>query len=83
MKDLNLLVWITQLGFSVITPLGLFTFLGVWLRNQQGWGDWIVVAAVLLGAVFAACGLHGALETMKRMSARKREDAPVSFNDHE
>ena len=32
MKDLNLIVWLTQLGMSVAVPLAGFVLLAVWLR---------------------------------------------------
>ena len=33
MKDLGLLVWLTQLGLSVAFPLAGFVLLGLWLRR--------------------------------------------------
>ena len=34
MKELNLLVWLTQLGISVAGPLAGFILLAVWLRQR-------------------------------------------------
>ena len=36
MKDLSLLVWLTQLGLSVAVPLAGFILLAVWLRSRFG-----------------------------------------------
>lgn len=85
MKDINLLVWLTQLGISVVAPLGGFVWLAVWLRSRFDLGAWIVIAGVLLGVVCAADGLRVSLRAMERMSEKKHEDTPppVSFNDHE
>ena len=44
MKDLSLLIWLTQLGFSVAFPLAGFILLGVWLHDRFGWGQWVIWA---------------------------------------
>ena len=36
MKDLNLLVFLTQLGFTVAFPLAGFVLLAIWLRDRFG-----------------------------------------------
>lgn len=82
MKDLSMLVWLTQLGLSVAVPLGGFVWLAVWLRRQFGWGVWVMIVGVVLGLVFAIDGLRHTLRTMDRMSG-SRKDPPVSFNDHD
>ena len=84
MKDMNLLIWITQLGVSVAVPLGGFILLAVWLRNRLDWGNWVVIVGLVLGIVCAAEGLWSSLRAMKRMARKeKEEEPPVSFNDHE
>ena len=57
MKNLSLLVWLTQLGLSVALPLGGFVLLAVWLRQRFNWGVWVIVAGVLLGVICAVDGL--------------------------
>ena len=42
MKNLNLIVWLTQLGLSTALPLAGFILLAVWLRSRFGWGDWVI-----------------------------------------
>lgn len=84
MKNMNLLIWITQLGISVAVPLGGFILLAVWLRNRFDWGNWVVIAGLVLGVVCAAEGLWSSLRAMKRMAQKdEEEEPPVSFNDHE
>ena len=85
MKDLNLLVWLTQLGLSVAVPLGGFILLAVWLQQQFDLGKWVIIAGVLLGLLCAAEGLVSSLKAMKRMSRDKKDEVPppVSFNDHD
>ena len=84
MKDLSLLVWLTQLGFSVAFPLAGFILLAVWLRDSQGWGSWVLWAGILLGLICAFQGLRSSIKSMELLSRRKKDDPPppASFNDH-
>ncbi len=84
MKDLSLLVWLSQLGLSVAVPLAGFILLGVWLRDRFSWGNWVVILGVILGIIFALDGLRYSLKAMKQLIRQKKEDTPpVSFNEHE
>lgn len=83
MKDLTLLVWLTQLGMSVAVPLALFVMLGVWLHNDLGWGSWTVWTGLIIGLSCAITGFRDSLKAMDRMSQNKKKDPPpVSFNEH-
>ena len=84
LKELSLLVWLTQLGLSVAFPLAGFILGAVWLRNTFDLGVWIVFAGVFLGMY---CAIHGFVQSMKILSEmhnkKKKKDAPaVFFNDH-
>ena len=84
MKNINLLVFITQLGLSVVVPLGGFILLAVWLKQRFEWGGWVVVVGVLVGIACAAEGLRSTLKVMSAMGKDKKEvQPPVAFNDHE
>lgn len=85
MKDINLLIWLTQLGISVAAPLGGFIWLGIWLRQRFDLGVWVVLAGIFLGIVCAVDGMRASLKAMERMSKDKNDEAPppVSFNNHE
>ena len=85
MKDLPLLVWLTQLGLSVAAPLAGFVLLAVWLRNRWGWSDWVIWAGIALGAVLAIDGLRHSLKQMSRLSKDRKDPQPppVSFNEHD
>jgi hypothetical protein len=85
MKNVNLLIWLTQLGISVAAPLGGFIWLGVWLRQRFDLGVWVVLAGIFLGVVCAVDGMRVSLKAMERMAKDKKdtEPPPVSFNDHE
>ena len=84
MKDLTLIVWLTQLGMSTALPLGGFVLLGVWLRNQFGMGQWVIWAGVVVGVICAINGFRDSLKAMSRIAGKKKkEDPPISFNDHD
>ena len=84
MKNVNLLIWLTQLGISVAAPLGGFRWLSIWLRQQFDLGIWVVLTGIFVGIVCAVDGLRVSLKAMERMSDNKTEEPPpVSFNDHE
>ena len=79
MKNISLLLWLTQLGLSVAVPLGGFILLGLWLHNSCGWGSWTVWTGIILGAYCAS------LKNLQRMAGgdKPEQEPPVSFNDHE
>lgn len=84
MKNLSLLVWLSQLGLSVALPLAGFVLLGVWLHNQFQWGAWVIIVCTVIGLITAADGLWTSLKAMDRMAGKEDNDAPgVSYNDHE
>ena len=84
MKDVNLLIWLTQLGISIVAPLGGFIWLAVWLRQRFELGVWVVLLGIFVGVVCAIDGLRVSLKAMERMSKDKKDDTPpVSFNNHE
>lgn len=85
MKDIGLLVWLTQLGLSVALPPAGFILLAVWLRDRFGWGDWVLWVGIVLGLICAADGLRSSLKAMSRMTKDKqqKDPPPVFYNDHE
>lgn len=84
MKDLSLIVWLTQLGLSVAMPIAGFVLLAVWLRQRFSLGVWVVIVGVVLGLVCSVQGLRSSLKTMERIVKDKKEEKPpVSYNDHD
>lgn len=84
MKDLTLIVWLTQLGMSVAVPMAGFVLLAIWLRNQLQWGQWVIYVGIVLGLICALEGLLSSLKAMDRISRKSKDESPppVSFNDH-
>ena len=74
MKNVGLLVWLTQLGLSVAVPPAVFILLAVW----------VLIVGICVGIICAVDGLRVSLKAMERMSRDKKEEKPpLSFNDHD
>lgn len=85
MKLLNLLLWVTQFGVSILFPLCFFLLLAVWLQNKFGLGMWIIIVCGILGllttiSTVRSC-LHSLLKAAEEVSPKK--DSPIAFNDHD
>lgn len=84
MKDISLLVWLTQLGLSVALPPAVCILLARWLQDSYGWGEWVLWVGIVFGALLALDGLLVSLRTLLRLTKPKEKDEPpVSFNDHD
>lgn len=86
MKELRMLVWITQLGFSVAFPLAGFVLAALWLQDRYSLGSWVLFLGLLLGLAGAVDGFRTSLKAMKLMAGDPKKDddpPPVSFNDHQ
>lgn len=85
MKDVTLIVWLTQLGLSVSLPMCGFVLLAVWLKNQFSWGNWVIFVGIGFGLICAIEGFLSALKAMSRISKGPKSESPppVSFNEHE
>lgn len=77
MKELRLLIWLTQLGLSAAMPLAGFLLPGIWLHRNWGWGQWSVWAGLGLGFYFAVKGFRDSLKVMEQMAAQ-----PQDAHDH-
>lgn len=84
MKVLRSLVWVTQLGLSIVTPLVVFVLLAVWLHNRFSWGNWVIWVGVVLGILGTVGALQSSLRTLSRMDDDKNDhNQSCSFNDHD
>ena len=89
MKNLSLLIWLSQLGISVAVPLAGFVLLAVWLQSRFDLGAWVIWTGVALGVglgvICAIDGLRTSLKAMDRLANHKAdpEPPPVAFNDHD
>ena len=79
-QSLKQLVWLSQLGLSLIAPPILCLLLGVWLADLFCFGGWFVLLLLLFGlGGSVANGL-----AFYRMTQKKAEKDPKQkfFNDH-
>lgn len=84
MKDLSLLVWLSQLGLSVAIPPAVLIWLAVFLRNRFGFGQWIIWVGIALGLYCAAVGFISAMRAISLLTKdKKQKEETVSFNDHD
>ena len=84
MKNLSLLVWLTQLALSVVMPLVGLIVLGVWLNSQFSLGVWVIIVCAILGVIFAIDGLRYSLRLMDRQAKQEtKETQIISYNDHD
>ena len=88
MKELNMLMWITQLGMGVAMPLVGFIWLGIWLKNRFSLGAWCVILFCVIGLITAFDVLKVTLKTMERLDKsknknKKKEITGISFNDYD
>lgn len=82
MKNLSMLVWLSQLGLSVALPPAVLIMLAVWLRDRMGLGSWVIWLGVVIGIICAIDGLRSSLKAMQTMAGGKN-DSPVAFNEHD
>ena len=68
MKNLSLIVWLTQLGGSVAFPLAGFVLGAVWLRQRFDLGVWVLIAGIVLGMAGAVDGFRVSLKAMERLA---------------
>lgn len=84
MKILNLLLWVTQFGFSILFPMCFFLMLAVWLQTKFGLGMWIIVVFGILGLLTTVSTVKSCLHSLLKAAeeASDRKEVPIAFNDH-
>lgn len=85
MKELNLLIWLTQLGISVAVPPALCILGAVWLRNRFGLGLWVLILGIAVGFCLAIDAFRTSLKVIEQTSrpaAKDSEPNDISSNEH-
>lgn len=83
MKDFSFLkdlVWITELGLSVASPLVVFIVGAVWLRDAFSLPAWVIAVGAALGLLGAVGGLVTNLRRMAKSG--KKDEEKTQFNEH-
>ncbi len=82
-KDLKMLVWLTQLGLSAAIPMAGLILLALWLKQRFQLGAWVIFVGCGLGLVCAIDGFRNSMKAMEALEKKKDGEKPVSFNDHD
>ena len=82
---LSLLLWVTQLGLSLLFPLCFFLILAVRLHQRYELGTWIVLLLGLVGFLTSVSTARSCIRSLRKAAekASDQQDPPASFNDHE
>ena len=84
MKILELILWVTQFGLSVMLPPCFFLFLAHWLQTAHGWGMWTSWAGGVLGLLISVSTARANWKSMKKAAGLDSgKEPPVSFNGHD
>ena len=81
-KLLRAAVWLTQLGVSILAPPVLLLLLAVWLQERYGWGNWVLIAAIISGILSSFCSMLAFYRVFVKKN-RKPDERPPAFNGHE
>ena len=79
-KALENIVWLTQLGLSMLLPLVALMAGSWWLVEHRGWPAWIYIPAILIGI---ACGASTLLRFGRMMQKKETKNNRTGFNSHE
>ena len=84
MKILNLLLWGTQFGVSLLFPLCFFLWLAYWLQGKFGLGIWIYAVLGFIGFMTSVSTAKACVQSMLKAAeeASDRKEVPIAFNDH-
>lgn len=74
------IAWLSQLGFSLITPLLLSLLICSWLTRHTAVGLWIYFPAFFLG--LGGSGMTGWKLYQHIQKKQKPHDQYISFRDH-
>lgn len=78
-KNLSLLVWVTQFGLSVTVPLCGALLIGSWLD----FGPWALAACGLVGLLTSVSTACSCVKAMRKETKQDQEQPCVAFNEHE
>lgn len=88
MKFLSLLMWVGQLGFSMLFPLCFFLICANWLQTRFGLGLWVTVVLGILGFLTSVSTTRSCIQALLKEARKasgddKKSPPPTAFNDHD
>jgi apolipoprotein N-acyltransferase len=81
-KMLENLVWVGQLGFSLLFPLVCFLAGCWWLNTHLGVGSWVYIPGLLLGLAVGGCTFWQFAKQWLKQVDKSEEHRPPGFNQH-
>ena len=82
-KGLQDIIWLTQLGLSMILPLIGWLWLCWWLVTSKGAPIWLYLVFIPVGLAAGAESFYHFYRLMvRRQSPKPGEKPPVSFSRH-
>lgn len=85
MKFLSLIMWVTQFGVSLVFPMLVFLWLGVWLQDKYGFGVWIILLCGVIGFLTSVSTAKSCWRSMQKEAfgtGDQDEPPTVAFNNH-
>lgn len=76
------LLWLTQLGLSMLLPLVVCLWGCSWLTSHAGVGGWVYLPGVLVGLGCGAATFRRFARMMLKRAERTKSDRPAGFNRH-
>lgn len=85
MKLLNLLLWVTQFGFSILFPICFFLLLATWLQDKFGFGMWIIAVCGIIGLLTSVSTVRSCLAAIRKAAdeVSSGKEPPIAFNNHD
>lgn len=74
---------VSQLAFSILTPLLVFIVGGYFASQHFGWPGWAMGVCVVLGIIFMLSGGISYLGKLIRIYGKDDKSAPRSYNSRE
>ncbi len=78
---LSRLSMLTQLGLSVVTPPILCVLLALFLQRRFGAGDWVLLAAILIGIISGVTSVFSFVKHEAAREAKRAEKQSAQDND--
>lgn len=75
-RSIQYLVWLTQLGFSLVAPPILCIWVAIWVQNHYGFGTWVMVVAIVFGL---CASFSNGLVFYRMMERKSKKDKKQRF----
>lgn len=77
------LVWLTQLGFSLLTPLLLCPGLAWVCIEKWSWPLWVMIPAFVLGLGGSVASFLEFYKYTQKKAEKSEKKAPAAYNHHD